>query len=103
MAALAAVGRWESAAATAACVGAAFGGRTAPAGMMLASADASAGGRAAAAEGAAGGGTARGWGGGGGGAASLPRLRTQMPTRQSALRVRGRRMSSRSSMYSGSA
>ena len=71
--------------------------------MILASAEASAGGRAVE-EGAAWVGTARGWrgGGGGGGGASLPRLRTQMPMRQSALRVRGRRMSSRSSMYSGS-
>jgi hypothetical protein len=75
---------------------------------MLASADASAGGSAGA-EGP-GTGTGTGWvdmdrGGGGGcvgGAASLPRLRTHMPMRQSALRVRGRRISSRSSMYSGS-
>ena len=91
-------GRWERAAATAACVGAAFGVRTAPAGMMLASADASAGGRAV--EGGAApawADTARGWGVGGA-AASRPRLRTQIPIRQSALRVRGRRMSSRSSM-----
>ena len=115
-----AAGRYESAAASAA--GPALG-NPAPGGIMLAKADASAGGKPDAGwpGGSANGkgccpacvgcgsgrADAAGWGGtgsgaGGDGAASLPRLRTQMPTRQSSLRVAGRRRSSRSSMYSGS-
>lgn len=114
-----AAGRWESAAARAA---GAVSGNPAPGGMMLANADARAGGRPDAccpSGGANGGGCpacacwasgradVAGWGGagcgaGGASAASLPRLRTHIPTRQSALRVAGRRRSSRSSIYSGS-
>jgi hypothetical protein len=114
-----AAGRWESAAASAGAVV----GNPAPGGMMLAKADARAGGSpddccpggdancdgcpCACAGCASGRADVVDWGGagcgaGGANAASLPRLRTHIPMRQSALRVAGRRRSSRSSIYSGS-